>query len=170
MKPIFLTRGYIALVSDEDYEAISKYNWHVMTGTHGSVYAARQTGENNVRRRILMHKQIMGDTPPGLEIDHADGYGLNNQRSNLRLATRQQNMWNRTKRIAGTSKYLGVSRIARDNVWAMHITHNKRRVQRFFQSEIEAARAYDELAYGLRGEFAKLNFPHAPSPPTDTAA
>jgi hypothetical protein len=53
-----------------------------------------------------MHRFVLG-LPPyrngGLEVDHIDGNGLNNQRSNLRLVTHQQNiaLFGQTRRRLG---------------------------------------------------------------------
>jgi hypothetical protein len=79
-----------ALVDDADYEALSGYRWCLRVGLHGNDYAQR--GIHGVTT-ILMHRQIMGF--PNGKIDHRDGNGLNNQRSNLRLATTAENAQNR---------------------------------------------------------------------------
>jgi len=41
-----------------------------------------------------MHRLLL-DSLPGTFVDHADGDGLNNRRSNIRVATSSQNMANR---------------------------------------------------------------------------
>jgi hypothetical protein len=82
MKTIELNHGF-AVVDDEDYPAISKYNWHrVKIGNKH--YAMTNINCKNkfgsYRTTCLMHKMIM---PDGTHIRHRDGNGLNNTRENL---------------------------------------------------------------------------------------
>lgn len=88
-KRIPLTQGLFAIVDDEDFDALSKHKWCATREGRYSIYAVHWDGERIVR----MHNIIM---PPseGMVIDHRDGNGLHNCRSNLREATRSQNNWN----------------------------------------------------------------------------
>ena len=107
MKEIKLTQGKVALVDDSDFEILNKYKWCLLKG-YNTFYAQRRIGvkEPGTRRYIMMHTAIMGELPKGYEIDHKDGNGFNNQRDNLRLVTRRQNMQNR--RQLKSSQYPGV--------------------------------------------------------------
>jgi hypothetical protein len=113
------------------------------------------------------------NTPKGLDTDHRDRDGLNNQRYNLRVCTNSDNQKN--KQAWGTSKYLGVSlHTSRHDYhyknsdktiecvssrWIATIRHEKKVISLGrFQNEIGAARAYDEGAKKYHGEFANLNF------------
>jgi len=98
--------------------------------------------------------------PPG-RVDHTDGNGLNNCRANLRSATQSQNGMNRRKQ-GNKSGYKGVSRATNSNRWQARIRVNRKATHiGTFDTRIEAARAYDEAALVLHGEFARLNFPGA---------
>ena len=91
MKKIPLSRGLFALVDDEDYDELNKYNWNA-TEVRGAYYARRYVGfQDGKSITIKMHQQIMGENGA----DHINGDGLDNRRSNLRPATEQQNRWNR---------------------------------------------------------------------------
>ena len=96
--------------------------------------------------------------PLGMEVDHIDHDGLNNQRGNLRMATHHQNNFNKTP--CGTSKYLGVSLYTLEGriYIRAYITHNRKRTElgRYYTEEAAAA-AYNEAAIELFGEFANLN-------------
>lgn len=92
MKTIQLTRGYFALVDDEDFDRLCQWSWHANVGTY-QVRAARMS----MRQMVYMHHEILRIVGLGLEIDHTDGNPLNNQKYNLNVVTHQQNMLN-TKR------------------------------------------------------------------------
>jgi hypothetical protein len=121
MKTIKLTQGFETVVSDEDYEEISKYRWRVSKRKNTN-YATRSDYKNcGKQKNILMHKQIM-DTPDGMHTDHIDGNGLNNTRDNLRVVTPRQNGQNR--HCKKTSIYPGVSWHKSKNNWTAQININ----------------------------------------------
>ncbi len=97
---------------------------------------------------IYMHRVIM-DAPSGMEIDHKNLNGLDNQKHNLRVATRAQNSRNAAK-IRGrkcTSQFKGVSWKKRDSKWRASITvGGKARHLGTFDSEEQAAIAYNLAA------------------------
>lgn len=106
-----------------------------------------------------MHSFIMSP-PVGFIIDHKDHNGLNNQRSNLRICTYEQNQYNRKKcRKKCSSIYKGIYWHKRDKKWIAKIRVNNERICiGYFNDEIEAARAYDIKAKELFREFACPNF------------
>ncbi len=154
MKEIELTQGKVALIDDGDFEWLSRWKWRY----HNKGYATRSSYINRYKTiEVLMHREIM-NTPKGMETDHKDFNKLNNQRSNLRVCDRYQNMRNR-KPNRGNSYYKGVSFSKRDNIWRAVIFYDGKQVfVGHFKNEEEAARAYDRKAKELFGEFAYLNF------------
>ena len=157
VKEIPLTKGYVALVDDCDYDQLAIYNWHVLM-TRNTVYAVRGVGPRGKQRAVLMHRTIMGPAAH-LEVDHIDGDGVNNQRHNLRICTHQQNMQARRKHVPTASAFRGVSPLAARGKWVAYIFHNgAQRHIGVFQSEAAAAHAYDQRAKELFGDFARLNY------------
>lgn len=159
MKEIQLTRGYVALVDDEDYEWLSEYRWYP-SKSPTTVYAVTniQHGTNDWRT-MSMHRLILGAKKGDL-VDHRDRNGLNNQRDNIRVTSRQVNNINTRVRKDNTSGYRGVSFAKRMNKWSANIQHDGRqRCLGYFDHAEDAAKAYDAAALTLRGPHAQLNFP-----------
>ncbi len=154
MKTVKLTRGFVAVVDDADFELVSAYKWNAMPHRR-TVYARTNIRLDNGKRRSLsMHALISGIK----YIDHKDGDGLNNQRENLRPATALENSRNRRPRAGQVSQYKGVSWIPRLRRWVAQIQSNGKKITigRFLREE-DAAKAYNEKARELFGDFAYLN-------------
>lgn len=154
-REIELTREKIAIVDDADFDRLSKTKWHAVPAGRNPEnrklwYARSSSG-------IYMHRQILGAMDD--EVDHRDRNGLNNVRTNLRLATRSQNCANIIYQPPA-SGFRGVWYDQRRRVFAAQTTVKRKtiRIGRF-STAIEAARARDEYVKKLLGEFAVLNFP-----------
>lgn len=157
-KKIPLTRGFHALVDDEDYEYLSQHRWAVSINRKIH-YAVRTLYIGRLHQTARMHRVIL-NAPNGILVDHVDGDGLNNTRANLRLATNAQNIRNSRKSGSRGSQYKGVSLHNQTGRWQVHITINGKVTHvGIFADEIEAALAYDKAAKKHFGEFARLNFP-----------
>lgn len=157
MKEISLTQGYVALVDNCDYLLLNQWKWRVFHTKYNS-YAHRSAKIGNKWREVLMHRVIMMPSY-GLIVDHIDGNGLNNVRSNLRVCTYSQNQTN--KKPKGKSKYMGV--YFRINYHKLEI-HAKMTIEGKvynlgkYPTEEDAALAYDKAAIKHGNTFANLNF------------
>jgi hypothetical protein len=144
------------LIDAEDLALVSMFSWYV-TDKDKWKYVHKAPTEGNPFRS--MHRLIM-DAPDDKHVDHINGNGLDNRRSNLRLVTNQQNRWNQDSHRGSSSKYKGVFFEKRRERWRAEIRFDHRRVKLGdFPNEIEAAKAYDKIAWLCFGEYARTNFP-----------
>jgi hypothetical protein len=156
VREVALTKGYVALVDDEDYDLVSRHKWQAKEGK-SKVYATRHGAGSAT---IYLHRFLLG-VGPAAQVDHKDGNGLNCVRSNLRSATPAQNTHNR-RFTHGANPYVGVVRLKRAvrSPWRASIIHQGKRLYLgVYSTPEDAATAYDRAARELRGEFAVLNFP-----------
>ena len=155
MKTIPLTRGYTAIVDDDDYEELSQYNWQV---TGKNIKYARRCGRVSdgelQNKSIFMHRQIM-KPQNDMAVDHINFNGLDNRRSNLRVCTNQENT--RHSRVQKKRHYKGVSKLKDGNWMAIIIVNGKSIYLGYFPTEEDAALAYNKKAIELFGEFACIN-------------
>jgi hypothetical protein len=155
MRQIQLSQGKVALVDEVDFEWLNQWKWSALKRGQTDFAAYRVECNGGKQKGTLMHRQIM-KAEKGQEIDHKNRNPLDNQRENLRLATRQQQCLNRRGNVNRTvSKFKGVTRHP-DGRWR---TWFRAKHVGLFKTEEAAARAYDREATDFDPEFACLNFP-----------
>lgn len=142
-------KGLYALVDADDFNMVSNYKWSLRAG----YVAAYIPGSG---KHMSLHRMIM-NPPRDMVMDHINFDKLDNRKCNLRVCTRSNNSIHRkpygSKRFKGihfdkTRKKWNVSLRCRNSfVWIGR-----------FNDPMSAARAYDEKAKQLHGEFAYLNF------------
>ena len=154
---IKLTQDKYAIIDDEDFKLVDQYKWHVLK-TSVNNYAATNAGGRKNRKYILMHKLIL-DYFGFSDIDHINGNALDNRKQNLRICSRQQNIRNKKKcnKIC-SSQYKGVWFRKDTQKWSSEITVDYKKIcLGCFVNEVDAAKAYNEVAREYFGKFAKLN-------------
>lgn len=159
MKEIPLTRGYVAMVDDEDYDWLMQWKWCAQRLPNGHVRAMRGIKPQGVHKVLYMHREIM-KTPTGMEVDHIDHNGLNNQKSNLRNCSHRDNLHNH--KVRNGLGYKGLQIRKGENGISVGITVDYVRIYLGsypLDQVIEAARCYDRAALKYFGDFAHLNFP-----------
>lgn len=155
MKEIPLTRGFVALVDDADYERINAFKWQALVKPR-HVYAVRRDRHG---RKIRLHRFILGETTARM-VDHWNGDTLDCRRTNLRPCSRPENARNARAYLTKIgSRFKGVSAGSVSRYKARITVDNKTIRLGTYSTEIEAARAYDEAARHYHGAFARLNFP-----------
>lgn len=150
MASISLTNGGETIVDSEDLALLQQFEWLRISGRYVGRYVAGKA--------VLMHRFLL-NASADQEVDHKDGNGFDNRRSNLRRCTHAENMRNRRTDTPHSSRFKGVHWEGRKNRWRSYINIGKRKVgSRYFRDEVEAAKHYDQLARANYGEFARLNF------------
>jgi hypothetical protein len=140
------------IVDDEDYERCQLFKWGLNTLND------RELNIRSTIDQITLSNFLMNDKSS--EFDHTDRDIYNNQKSNLRKCTHNQNCMNRKKSTTNhaTSKYKGVDWRSNRYVWRARIKSNNMQINLgTFDSEIKAAQAYNRAAKKYFGEFACLN-------------
>lgn len=163
MKRIPLTQGKFVIVDDRDYKWLSQYNWYIASKSKPfRPYAVRQVQIKGKRIQIYMHRLIL-NAQSKQWVDHINHDGLDNRRANLRICTPLQS--NRNKRPfknKSTSIYKGVDWRKQTKRWRARIKGARKvRYLGDFNSERDAAIAYDNAARELFGDFAWFNFPES---------
>jgi hypothetical protein len=157
VKHVPLTRGYVALVDDADYERVMQFKWSALVQRDGRLVYAKRDGPRPERKSIRLHRFIL-DAPDKVQVDHRDGDGLNCQRNNLRLATRRENSRNVRKHSDNPARFKGVYWDKHRNKWYARIyVDGVQKSLGYFQTEELAAEAYDAAAARFFGSFAKTN-------------
>lgn len=148
----------VVIVDDEDYEWACQWAWcWGLRGTkHNREYAIRSDA---LRGLVYMHRDIL-NAPYYLWVDHANGNGLDNRRTNLRICTPAQNIAGKNVYQKATSMYRGVHYDKKGECYQAQVAcRGKRITVGCYDNEEEAARAYDARAREEYGQFARLNFP-----------
>ena len=146
MKQIKVGRNNVAIVDDSDYIFLNQFKWSL--AKKGKYIKRNSDGK-------YMHRIIM-DAQTGTQVDHINGDAFDNQRSNLRLATQQQNRHNHKKKENTKNKYIGVS-VNKNGTYSSRIRINKISKQLgVFKSEIAAGYAYYKEANNL-SSFIRYN-------------
>ncbi|MCM1219569.1 MAG: HNH endonuclease [Lachnospiraceae bacterium] len=138
----------IILLDAENVDLASSYQWTV--GTHG--YVTSGAG----KKQTLLHRLVAG-AEDGCIVDHVNRNKLDNRKSNLRICTCQQNMFNREQQANNQSGYKGVCQ-TKGGLWQAQIQYCGRAVYLgCYGDALSAAAAYDAAARRLFGEYAFLN-------------
>lgn len=162
MKLLPLTKDKFALVDDDDYYWLSQWNWFAVE-IKNTWYARRSKKKgilrSNEKYEIYLHRIVMRCSDIDFVIDHLDKNGLNNQKENLRMCTKSENNKHTSSHKNSSSQYLGVSYDKNRNKWSANLMNNGKRILfKRYNTEIEAAKAYDITAKTQFGVYANLNF------------
>lgn len=147
-----------AIVDDEDYEYLNQWKWCAQFNNFVCYAVRMENGTDCKRIKILMHRVVF-NAQQGQKIDHENRNGLDNRKKNLRISSSSQNAYNAKKHVdAVTSIYKGVYFVTGRNKWRADIVYDKKRLfLGYFNSEIDAAKAYNEASIKHHGDFSRIN-------------
>jgi hypothetical protein len=146
-------------IDAEDWPRISGFKWYVSSDGGGRMYVSTYVD----KKKIYLHRFLL-EAPHDQRVDHRNGNPLDNRKANLRLATHQQNMFNRCK--SHTFKGKPTASTFKGVTWERSRGRYKARIKkngiyhylgRFYDPR-KAALAYDHAALEMFGEFAQPNF------------
>jgi hypothetical protein len=154
-----LSKGKFAIIDIEESDLVNQYKWCINDKQNNN-YAIATKVIDNIRHSKRMHRVIMRVTDPSIIIDHINHNGLDNRKSNLRRCTFAENVKHTSSRIGSNSAFLGVS-FKKQRTFKMYVAQIQCDKKKFhigyFDTDIEAALAYNKRAKELFGEFANLN-------------
>jgi hypothetical protein len=164
MKSVELSRGQVAIVDDEVFDAVSQWKWHINSEGYviSNLRRLRHSGKPGLLVKIYLHRWVLESfyniRAGGLQIDHINGDKTGNRLVNLRIVTNQQNQFNAKRRSTNTSGYKGVSYDKKLKKYRAYITINGKllRLGDYLTAQ-EAANAYNAAAIEYHSEYARLN-------------
>lgn len=142
------------MVDDDVYEWASKQNWRKHKRRNQPYH---YVVSSKSKPWTVLSRVIMGVTDPKLRVDHKSRDIFDNRRENLRICDTRQNNTNQGPKKG--RKYKGTKQTSGGRFAAGIGSHYKYYYIGSFDTEEEAALAYDKKASELFGEFASLNFP-----------
>lgn len=166
MKEIQLTKGYVAIVDDDDYEECLKLSWHVAKNKDSdrvvsSIVWKDANGKRKMKNLFLHNfigEYLYGPFEKGFYMDHINRNCLDNRRENLRLCNHWQNCHNRDngsrlKKKSGLP--VGIYTNKNKTSFFAHLrVKGKAYVSKTFPTIEEAQEWRKELQEKLVGEFA----------------
>lgn len=161
MRYIELTQNKRAIVDDDDYEYVNQFKWCVYKSSSGKYYASRNNSRKSKEGKYLikMHRYILRlHKRDGHHVDHENGNTLDNQKSNLRIVTNQQNSFNRKEQSNNKSGYKGVYKHSQYDKWVAQIKIGDKRYHiGVFDTPELAALSYNEYAQEHHGQYGYKN-------------
>ena len=145
------------IIDTEDYKRVSEHSW--CRSGNGYIHSSIE-GEH-----IGLHRFIIKVAESYEYIDHINRNKWDNTKKNLRITNGTGNGLNRNINKEGkTSKYRGVCFDKNRNKWRAEISVGKKFNLGRFNSEEDAAKAYNYAAYLLAPEY--IDFNNVPEAPT----
>ena len=155
MKYIELTQNKFAIVDDEDFESLNKFRWNF----HICGYASRSVWSKDKKKYVvlLMHREILNANENEF-VDHKNFNRLDNRKENIRICTKLQNNVNMCICTRNKTGYKGVTIHKPTGKIRASINKQGKTIHiGYFKTLKGAAKAYNEYATRLFGNFAYLN-------------
>lgn len=147
--------GREAVIDASDAHLVDGLNWSGANRPR-TVYVQRTNWDGAKSQIVRLHRVITG-VPSGFEVDHINGDGLDNRRSNLRVVTKSENRLNVRRRLDNSSGVKGVSWNKEKGCWQSYIRSQGKKVHLGYFEDLPAAqRAYARASEKFHGKFGSL--------------
>ena len=164
MKKIKLTQGRYALIDDEDYPYLSRFNWmlnkkkrEIMGSVYEYEYACKMIQRNKIQIMVYMYEFLIEAINYECVV-FKNKNTLDYRKSNLGLVSYGVRGTMAKKRKGTYSKYKGLTYRPKKKIFEVRICKDKKTYYLGkFKSEKKAAIAYNKKAKELYGEFAYQN-------------
>lgn len=146
-KRIPLTRGYEAIVDNEDYEYLCQWKWHIDPGKNKPYAYAWHDGTTISMSRIVISRMGV-NIPKGCVVSYENNNSLDNRRNNLKIVKNGRQV--KTHYKNNTSGQIGVYLEKRVNKWRARLRLNRKTIDLGLYKEKEdaiAARKEAERKY-----------------------
>lgn len=150
---------HYVLVDDDDYDKVIKFKWHIAKHVcTGTFYAVRNKAVREPENPYISMSRFIVNAPLKIEVDHINLNKLDNRKANLRLANHSENGMNKNLQRNNTSGFKGVHFDKSRGNYQSYIMVNQKKIHGGrFNSKLDAAKRYNELAIKYHGKFARLN-------------
>jgi hypothetical protein len=139
------------IIDSADFNDVFVHSWRIDYRKEKDRYSIITL----INKKKTYLSRFVTNCPDNMYVDHINHDLFDNRQSNLRICTNSQNCMNRKPYV----KYKGVQyNKKKDYFYACVIKNGKRITKHCFSTEEDAARAYNEMAKEIHGEFAYLNF------------
>jgi len=153
MKRIPLTKGKFAIVDDEDFHYLTRFNWCLESG-----HPARRIELVNGKTTVVLMSSFIKHKPNGRIFLYKNHNPLDLRKDNMFITTKSPTTHNGKKAQGKSSKYKGVHFNKTSGKWNAKITKDYKEIWiGSFFSEKEAGLVYNKKAKELYGEFAYQN-------------
>ena len=125
---------YKSMIDVEDIPKCKNKRWRI-SKKKNKIYVVSGSKSNKM---IYLSRFIL-DYYGELEVDHIDGESLNNQKNNLRIISRQNNILNLPPKIDSTTSIRGVSIDKRDDTYCVDFSYKNYRLYFKHFKNIESA-------------------------------
>lgn len=115
-------------IDDRDAERVGKYNWY-WDASIGYWCTFRRI--NGFKRKIYLHRFIMGDVPAGRVVDHINHDTSDNRRDNLRICSPSLNLRNKRVRQNTKTGYANIEQVGRRYRLRAYIDGKKKTLGRY---------------------------------------
>jgi hypothetical protein len=142
------------IIDEEDKDLFFSRSWGIHKKSNTCYLRYRHSGK---KLSLFFHRELM-KASLNYQIDHINGNGLDNRKSNLRICAFSDNMKNNHGHKKRYSKFKGAFYRPKLDKWVSMITKDRKQYYLgLFKTEQEAAKAYNEAALIYHGNFANIN-------------